>query len=43
MLIPRQGWVPSEFEIESEVFDSPVRVRKAWANKEHIGVRFIDT
>ncbi len=41
LLIPRQDWVPSEFEIESEVFEGPVKVRKAWANKEHVGARFM--
>ncbi len=40
LLVPGNAWLPGEFEIVSEVFDTPVRARRVWTNKEHVGVKF---
>ena len=40
LLVPGNAWLPSEFELVSEVFENPVRVRTVWANREHVGVKF---
>ncbi len=42
LLIPNKAWLPSEFEVASEIFDAPRKVRTVWVNKEHVGVTFDD-
>ncbi|MEX0344574.1 MAG: hypothetical protein AB3N20_06595 [Rhizobiaceae bacterium] len=38
LMIPNSAWLPAEFEVSSDVFPDPVKVRTVWTNKEHVGV-----
>lgn len=40
LLVLDKAWLPSEFQISSEIFEAPRKVRTVWVNKEHVGVKF---